>query len=430
MRSRELRPRSTQGKAVKSVKELLSPSGLRRRLPQAAALVLSLVLFAGLFVYARQGRSTYDRDGIGITYETARVLEVLSDDTEIDETTENVRRGSQDLSVEILTGRYKGEVQEVTNYLSAFYNVYVSEGDKISVSINTVEEGEYSISVYNYSRDHWIWIFAAVFALVLILVGGRQGFKALLGLAVTVFCVIFLLVPLLVQRGWPPIPTTLGIVSYTIAVSFIILGGIQTKTVVAAAGSFGGVALAGLLAWGACRIVHISGMNMDEAESLLLTAVDNGLRIKGLFICGILIATEGAVMDIAMSISSAVSELHDVNPEMTSMQLFRSGMHIGRDAMGTMANTLVLAFAGTSLNMMIFIYSYDVSYIQLMNTDFVAIETIRSLAGSIGIVLTVPLVAGISSWWLGRKAVPAKAAAVPAPEPAPAPAGKKGRKKH
>lgn len=371
--------------------------------PRVAAIILSAILFAGLFAYARQGRSTYDRDGIGITYETARVVEVLSDNTVIDETVEGVRRGSQELTVEILTGRYAGEVQDVTNYLSAFYNVYVQAGDRISVSINTVEEGIYSVSVYNYSRDLWIWIFVGVFALVLTAVGGKQGLKALLGLSITVFCVLFLLVPLLVQRGWPAIPTTLAIVTYTMAVSFIILGGVSVKAMAAALGSFGGVALAGLLAWGACRIVHISGMNMDEAESLLLTAVDNGMKIKGLFICGILIAAEGAVMDIAMSIASAIDELHTVNPRMTARALFRSGMNIGRDAMGTMANTLVLAFAGTSLNMMIFIYAYDVSYIQLMNTDFVAIEIIRALAGSIGIVLTVPLVAAVSAWLLPRR---------------------------
>ena len=375
----------------------------KQRLAQLTAIAVSLALFLSLFFYARQGRSTYDRDGVGITYETARVVEVRADNTAIDETTENVRRGSQELTVEILTGRYAGEVTGVTNYLSAFYNVYVQAGDKISVSVNTVAEGVYSVSVYNYSRDLWIWAFVAVFALVLIAVGGKQGLKAIAGLAVTVFCVIFLLVPLLVQRGWPAIPTTLAVVAYTTVVSFIILGGIRVKTMVAALGSIGGVALAGLLAWGACKIVHISGMNMDEAESLLLTAVDNGLKVKGLFICGVLIAAQGAVMDIAMSISSAVDELHAVNPQLTARKLFRSGMNIGRDAMGTMANTLVLAFAGTSLNMMIFIYAYDVSYIQLMNTDFVAIEIIRGLAGSIGIVLTVPLVAAISAWLLTRR---------------------------
>ena len=375
----------------------------KQRIVQALAAIASLVLFTALYFYAHTGRSTYDRDGIGITYETARVLSVLSDNTDIDTTTENVRRGSQELELEIRTGQYAGETVHVTNYLSAFYNVYVQPGDTVSVSINTVAEGEYSVSVYNYSRDGWIWCFILLFALVLLVVGGKQGIKALLSLGLTVLCVVFLLVPLLVQRGWPPIPTTLAVSAYTIFVTFVLLGGIQVKTMVAAVGSFGGVLLAGGLAWAACKVVHISGMNMDEAEALLLTAVDNGLKIRGLYICGILIAAEGAVMDIAMSISSAVSELHEVNPSLTAKQLFRSGMNIGRDAMGTMANTLVLAFAGTSLNMMIFIYAYDVSYIQLLNTDFVAIEIIRSLSGSIGIVLTVPLVAAISAYLQARK---------------------------
>ena len=384
------------------MKPSVTPAKRNARLLQSLAIGLSLLLCAALYLYAHTGRSTYSDDGPGISYATARVLEVLADNTAIDETTENVRRGSQELRIEMLSGRYEGEVLDVTNYLSAFYNVYVQAGDKISVSVNTVSDEEYSVSVYNYARDLWIWVFLAVFALVLIAVGGWQGVKAIAGLAITVFCVLFLLVPLLVQRGWPAIPTTLAIIAYTVFVSFVILGGVQVKTMVAALGSFGGVLLAGLLAWGACKIVHISGMNMDEAESLLLTACDNGLKIKGLLICGILIAAEGAVMDIAMSISSAVCELHAVNPQLTARQLFRSGMNIGRDAMGTMANTLVLAFAGTSLNMMIFIYAYDVSYVQLINTDFVAIEIIRSLAGSIGIVLTVPLVAFISACLLGK----------------------------
>lgn len=391
---------------MKTRQKSARPDGPFRRLFWGV-LSASLVLFLALFFYARAGRSTYD-EGAGISYETARVLAVLADDTELDPEVENVRRGSQELRVELLSGRHRGDVAQVTNYLSAFYNVYVKAGDKVAVSVNTLATGEYSVSVYNYARDLWIWGFILLFALVLVAVGGRQGLRALLGLGVTVACVIFLLVPLLVQRGWPPIPTTLAIVAYTTFVTFVLIGGVQVKTMVAALGSFGGVVLAGLLAWGACKAVHISGMNMDEAESLLLTAVDNGLKIKGLYICGILIAAEGAVMDIAMSIASAVDELHRVNPTLTTGQLFHSGMNIGRDAMGTMANTLVLAFAGTSLNMMIFIYAYDVSYVQLLNTDFMAIEVIRSLSASVGIVLTVPLVAWLSAWLLKKgKSCPA-----------------------
>ena len=394
------------GDFMKTRQKSARPDGPSRRLFWGV-LSASLVLFLALFFYARAGRSTYD-EGAGISYETARVLAVLADDTELDPEVENVRRGSQELRLELLSGRHRGDVAQVTNYLSAFYNVYVKAGDKVAVSVNTLATGEYSVSVYNYARDLWIWGFILLFALVLVAVGGRQGLRALLGLGVTVACVIFLLVPLLVQRGWPPIPTTLAMVAYTTFVTFVLIGGVQVKTLVAALGSFGGVVLAGLLAWGACRVIHISGMNMDEAESLLLTAVDNGLKIKGLFICGILIAAEGAVMDIAMSIASAVDELHRVNPTLTTGALFRSGMNIGRDAMGTMANTLVLAFAGTSLNMMIFIYAYDVSYVQLLNTDFMAIEVIRSLSASVGIVLTVPLVAWLSAWLLKKgKSCPA-----------------------
>lgn len=129
----------------------------------------------------------------------------------------------------------------------------------------------------------------------------------------------------------------------------------------------------------------------------MLLVSSNPIKIKGLFICGVLIAALGAIMDVAMSIASAVEELHSVNKDLTTKELFTRGMNIGRDAMGTMANTLILAFAGTSLNMMILIYSYHIPYLQLLNTDYVAIEIISAICGSMGIIVTVPLVAWISS---------------------------------
>jgi uncharacterized membrane protein len=111
----------------------------------------------------------------------------------------------------------------------------------------------------------------------------------------------------------------------------------------------------------------------------------------------------GAVMDIAMSISSAISEIHEANNKLGFTDLFKAGMNIGRDAMGTMANTLVLAYVGGALNMMVLIYSYGVSFNQLMNTDFVAIEMIRAIAGSIGIIGTVPCVAAVAGYLYSKK---------------------------
>ena len=130
----------------------------------------------------------------------------------------------------------------------------------------------------------------------------------------------------------------------------------------------------------------------------MLRAYDSELHISGLFVSGILIASLGAVMDVAMSISSACWELRSVNPAMPRRELFRSGMNIGRDAMGTMTNTLILAFSGTSVNMLLLFQVYDYPLIQIFNTDAMAMEVIRGIAGSIGIVLTVPLVAALSAW--------------------------------
>ncbi len=386
--------------------ELMRRKGFDKKelLTRALIGMIGFALLLGLRLFAVQGRSVYEITPIsGVEYETARVLDVLEDNTQVNPDVENTPVGTQKLFLEITSGRYIADQVEVTNYLSPYFSIRAEEGMTLSVRIITTGDNQYDVSVYNYERTPWLLIFIGIFLLVLIVVGGRQGISAVFGLLFTMGGVIFALLPLLVQRGWPPVPTTLLIVALTMFVSFIFIGGLHTKSMAAALGSFGGVLLAGLFAFIAGRIVHISGLNMDEAESLLLTASDGGLKVRGLLICGILIAAEGAIMDISMSVASAVDELHCVNPSLTTKELFRSGMNIGRDAMGTMANTLVLAFAGTGLNAMLLIYAYDASFEQLMNAEFLSIELIRAIAGSLGMILAVPLVAFLSARILKRE---------------------------
>ena len=207
---------------------------------------------------------------------------------------------------------------------------------------------------------------------------------------------IWILLPLLL-KGYATIPVTMSIVIITTIVSLALLEGFTKKSVSAMAGTILGVLFAGLSAYIVTKIAHVDGFNMNESTNLLEEAYDGGLKISGLFIAGILIGSLGAVMDVAMSIASSVNELATVNPDMTRIQLFKSGMNIGKDAMGTMSNTLILAFAGTSLNMILLIYSYNVSYYQLMETDFVATEIIQGITGSLGIISAVPFVAFMSS---------------------------------
>lgn len=338
----------------------------------------------------------------GVEYETARVLEVLEDNTTIDETLENVKRGSTELKIQILTGRYKGDICFVTNYFSAMYSVDVDAGDTVSVRLDTTDEGVYTASIYNYNRIPLFYGLIIVFFLTLVIIGGRQGAKAFLGLAYTVLCIVFILLPLSLQ-GFEVIPLTCAIIFVTSALCFYLIGGFQSKTISAALGSLCGVLLAALVGEIATKIGGVTTFQMDEAEALILVKSTFEIHLRGLFVSSILIAAMGAVMDVAMTISSALDEVHNLNPERDMKQLFASGMNIGRDAMGTMANTLVLAYVGGSLNMMVLIYSYGVSFTQLVNTDFVAIEMIRAVAGSMGIFLTVPAVSLISAFLLTRK---------------------------
>ena len=368
------------------------------KLIKGITLAIGCVLFAALLYYANHDRPGYFTTvDSGVEYERARVIEVVEDKTEVDDSTEGILRGSMKLKIELLSGRYKGDVLEVTNYLSYKYNVVVKKGDTISVRIDTTGENEYAVTVYNYDRSKLLLGLILLFVIAVMAIGGIQGVKAVAALAVTFVSIIFLLVPL-VLKGFPSIPVTIVIIAITTVISFLLIGGIQSKTVAAFLGSMVGVILAAAIAMVAGKLCHVSGFQMEDAENLYYIKFDTALKVRGLFICGVLIASIGAVMDVAMSVSSAVNELHVVNPTLTVRELFRSGMTIGRDAMGTMANTLILAFAGTSLNMIILLYSYGVTFTQLMNTDYVAVEIIQSIAGSLGIVFTVPAAAIISAW--------------------------------
>ena len=239
--------------------------------------------------------------------------------------------------------------------------------------------------------------------MVLILVGGFKGFKALVGLTFTIVSIIWILLPLCL-KGFSPLLVTLAVVLVGTVVSLVLIDGWTRKTRVAIVGTMGGILFGMLFAFISTKIMHINTYQMEEAESLLLVNQSVGLKVKNLFLCSILISCMGAVMDVAMSIASAIEELKVVDSKISSKKLFSSAMNIGRDAMGTMANTLILAFAGSSLNMMILLYSYGVGFEQLLNTDFVAVEVISAIAGSIGIIAAVPLVSFVGAYIkIGRK---------------------------
>ena len=393
---------------------LFEPISGKELLIRIAVGLFAAAILAGLYFYANAKKpAPAEGSDTGISYDQVRVIDVLDEKLEVNTAYENTVVGKQLLEFEILTGPYAGDIPEpFENTLSVFhnYNILAKEGDVLTVKINSYGDNQYSVgAIENYHRAPSLWLFAIVFAIILIIVGWKQGLAAVAGLTLTLGAVVFVLLPLLVDCGWPTVPTTLLIVGITMFTSYVFIGGLHTKSMTACLGALCGVLIAGLCAWLAGRITHISGMNMDEAAALYTDgACDNGLTVRNLFVCGILIAAEGAVMDIAMSVVSSIEEVHRIDPGLSARELFRSGMHVGRDAMGTMANTLILAFAGTSLNMMLYLYSVDVSYNRLIDSDFIAMEVIQALAGSVGMILAVPLCALIAGMIFAKKQDTAK----------------------
>ena len=367
---------------------------LLRALPMAAVLAVLVCIAVGL---NRTEEEQTESDASRMVYASAEVTAVLADNAQEDfQNAEGRRVGNQELEIRILSGDHKDEIMTVTNYMSALFNVDVDQGDRIIVRIMTDEDGSYYTSVFNYDRGIVLGAFLLIFFALLAILGGKKGIGALAGLLLTLGCIWFILIPCLI-RGVPAIPVTIGVSAVSAAAGLIFLNGYSKKTLCAVCGCVGGVLAAGIAAAAVGTLSPMNGFNMQEAENLILYGADRGLKVSGLLVCGVLISALGAVMDVALGIASSVWEMKEQNPDASAKSLFRSGMQIGKDAMGTMANTLILAFAGSSLNMLILVQTYDIPFLQLINTDSIALEVVQSVAGSVGILLTVPLVAFISA---------------------------------
>lgn len=365
---------------------------------RALPMLVVLVILSGIAVWINRPQEDDVTPASGrMVYAPAKVTAVLQDHAQEDfENAEGRRVGDQELEIQILSGFHKDEVMTVTNYMSALFNVDVKQGDRIIVRIMTDEDGSYYASVFNYDRGLVLGGFLLVFFLLLAALGGKKGLGALAGLLLTLGCVWFILIPCLLQ-GVPAIPVTIAAAAVSTVAALILLNGYSKKTFCAICGCVGGVLVSGIIAAVVGRLTPMNGFNMPEAENLILYGADRGLKVSGLLVCGVLISALGAVMDVALGIASSVWEMKEQNPGASVSSLFRSGMQIGKDAMGTMANTLILAFAGSSLNMLILVQTYEIPFLQLVNTDSIALEIIQSVSGSVGILLTVPLVAFISA---------------------------------
>ena len=330
-------------------------------------------------------------------YESASVDQILSDSAEKDPASDNGYRGEQLLLVTVRSGDYKGQQMQVYNYVGPLYGGPLKVGDRATVLISTYSDGTVNATVYEFDRLLPLCIVLVLFIAAAVAVGGRTGIKSLVALVVTLVCLFGVLLPSL-MKGANTLLMTFIVCAYVAVVSLTIVGGVRKKTVCAMLGAVAGTALAllfGLLAQGLTRI---DGLRIDDVEPLLqLRQTGTPIGLRGLLVGGIVISALGAVMDVTMGIASSLSEVHAANPELSRRELFRSGMNIGRDMVGTMTNTLILAFLGSGFTLILYLYSLGLSPRQLLSSAYVSLEVVSGVASSVGVILSIPLTALITA---------------------------------
>lgn len=363
-------------------------TGFRKRL----LLVIFAAVIAVCFYTISQVHRVPLMENGGRSFVKAQVVSVIQDN----EQSGDVYIGDQLVQLQLLSGDHAGETVEATSSSAYLYGVHCTVGMKV-IAIVSESNGELVTSVYGYNRAPALYAIVALFLLSILIIGGKRGLYSVISLVFTFISILWFFLPA-IYRGWSPILAAIVVVVLTTLVTMYLVGGFTAKATAAVLGTILGVLAAGVLAWIFGKITHVTGYNVSDIENLIYVQEQTGIRVGELLFAGILIAALGAVMDVSMSISSTLQELHEQNPTMNARQLFRSGMTVGRDMMGTMSNTLILAFAGGSINTIVMFYAYDYEYLQLINLFDMAIEIIQGISASMGVILTVPFVSCIGAW--------------------------------
>jgi len=357
-----------------------------------------LILFAVFIIISPSALSySYAEGEMEITEEVqSELVKAKILDVEYLEADENnpIFTESMIVTVEILSGKYKGEFFEIHHNLTGnfSYDIYVEPGDRVLVTLENMDDGSIEVYISEYLRSTYIYIVAAIFVALILIIGRMKGLKTIITLVLTILLILKGLLPGLLA-GYNPIALTVGIALIIVVITILTVGGINRKSYAAIIGVLGGVFVAGIIAYVVGSEVKLTGLSSEEAIMLMYIPQGVQFDFKGLLFAGIIMGALGAVMDVGMSISSSMEEIRNADPTMSTKQLIMSGMNVGKDIMGTMANTLILAYTGSSIPLLLLFTAYGEDFTKVINLDIIATEIIRAFAGSIGLVLCIPLTA-------------------------------------
>ncbi len=347
--------------------------------------------------------NTYEGVGDGMDIAEARIISIedVSEETIEYSGNNTTTKTSIVFRAKILTGSLDGEVVSVTQNIDTLYalqDLPVEEKDKVLITLTTdPSTGEKVWMFANYDRVDTLLLLTGAFLLLLIIIGRRQGTMTVLSL-ILMCAMIFLVYLPSVLSGVNIYLATCLMSVYLVIMSLTIIGGVSKKTLAAILGNLGGVLIAGILAYLLNDHMKMTGLIDDTYAFLTVAEGDEKLDLVALVWSGIVLGSIGAIMDVAMSISSAMTELDEHMSEKSFKKLVKSGMNIGRDALGTMTNTLILAYLGGSLALVLLFMLNTKVPAYLLSLEMIVEQVVQSIVGSMGILFAVPFTAVFSAY--------------------------------
>ncbi|PIR83621.1 hypothetical protein COU18_02980 [Candidatus Kaiserbacteria bacterium CG10_big_fil_rev_8_21_14_0_10_51_14] len=324
----------------------------------------------------------------------AKVLEIISEERRQIPGTD-VMSTYQTIRIEALDGLEKGDVVTVEN---DYLNMDVGDVFYLMHTTNSLDGTDYYTVIEPY-RLPALGILVGLFIVVVLTFGGRQGLRGLLSLVASLLFILLFLLPGILQ-GYSPILVSLGVASLIVLIGSYVTHGFNRMTSTAVLGMIVTVLFTGLLAYLAIHFTHLSGYTGEETMYLNLNT-RGAIDFAGLLMGAILIGTLGILYDAAIGQAVAVEELARAGGHLTRKEIYKRALRIGREHIGALVNTLAIAYVGASLPLLLLFYGFGTDSIALtLNRELFATEIVRSIVGSIGLVLAVPITTLIAAWLL------------------------------
>jgi uncharacterized membrane protein len=323
----------------------------------------------------------------------------------------------QIVTLRILSGRHKGQEVFAPNILIGEYSDRIlRRGDRLYLTVPSKDGsiiGTRPVALGEYVRTSFLLYLATGFLALMVIIGGSKGIRSAGSLILSGVLIASLLIPIF-RKGYNPVWASILIATVNAVLTFMLVGGMTRKSLAGILGTLGGLVTAALLASFSSQVLRFTGLDvrfgfLDLGKRLWMAKESANWNFRGLLVSGMILGASGAIMDVGMAIASAIEEVKRANPRIGIWRCVMSGLNVGKDEMGTMANTLIFAYIGADITLILMPMiqfgeagrAYPIT--RVINQEAASAEIVQALTGTIGLIMAIPITALFAGFLIGRR---------------------------